>query len=109
MQTIAAKLNEMYDLAKEMRNPSAGTAAAMGLGKLFGLITDKAQIETAVTRRPARSPDAPVEMSLEAWMEMVHGGRAESADSTDSGTVSRVATATAATVFSSRRCLGGWS
>ena len=33
VQTIAAKLNEMYDLAKEMRNPSAGTAAAMGLAE----------------------------------------------------------------------------
>jgi hypothetical protein len=32
-----------------------------------------------------RSMPAPVEMSLEAWMKMVHGSRADGADSTDSG------------------------
>ena len=54
------------------------------MAKLFGLITDKAQIENAIISKPSRVPDAPTEMSLEAWMEMFHGGRAVSADSTDS-------------------------
>lgn len=45
-QTIATQLAEDRALAVSMGQASAAVSATMGLAKLFGLITDKQQVET---------------------------------------------------------------
>ncbi|MER8570639.1 terminase small subunit [Mesorhizobium sp. M1338] len=54
--------------AMAARQYSAAAGAILGKAKLLGLITDKAEIETAV-RRPMREPGAVRQMSLQEWEE----------------------------------------
>ena len=42
--TIATMLREDREFAREMETPSAAVTATMGLAKLYGLLTDKAEV-----------------------------------------------------------------
>jgi len=64
-QTITNMLMETYRAGLDLKQVGAAATAAMGLAKLHGLLVDKTE---DVTRRAARSPDAPVEIEVESWL-----------------------------------------
>ncbi len=70
IETIAAQLDEDRRLAYEQGQASAAVAASMSKAKLFGLITDRREIEGSL-RKPLREPLSQSElrrpMSLEEW------------------------------------------
>ena len=72
-ESIAAELEAAYWLAFNNRQAAACVAASMGKAKLFGLIVDRAEVEQTIKRKPVADPNAPVEMSLDAW-QMKYGG-----------------------------------
>jgi len=63
--TISEMLTEVYRAGLDLKQVGAAATAAMGLAKLHGLLVDKTE---DVTRRAARSPDAPVEIEVESWL-----------------------------------------
>lgn len=63
---LVAELDEMLELARATKNPSAGVTAIMGKAKLLGLVVDKAEVATTL-RKPMREPGDGSQMSLEAW------------------------------------------
>jgi hypothetical protein len=63
--TVTRMLEEVYEAAKRDKQHGAAATAAMGLAKLHGLLVDKTE---DVTRRAARSPNAPVEIEVEHWL-----------------------------------------
>jgi hypothetical protein len=63
--TVTRMLTEVYEAAKRDKQHGAAATAAMGLAKLHGLLVDKTE---DVTRRAARSPNAPVEIEVEHWL-----------------------------------------
>jgi len=74
MIVTASMVSEM--LATVFRNATldkqhgAAATAAMGLAKVHGLLVDKTE---DVTRRAARSPDAPIEIEVEHWLTEQQG------------------------------------
>jgi hypothetical protein len=64
-QTISDMLTEVYRAGLDLKQVGAAATAAMGLAKLHGLLVDKTE---DVTRRAARSPDAPLEIEVEHWL-----------------------------------------
>jgi len=65
VHTVTRMLGTVYDGATRDRQHGAAATAAMGIAKLHGLLVDKLE---DVTRRPARSPDAPLEIEVEHWL-----------------------------------------
>ena len=63
--TVTRMLEEVFEAAKRDKQHGAAATAAMGLAKLHGLLVDKTE---DVTRRAARSPNAPVEIEVEHWL-----------------------------------------
>jgi hypothetical protein len=63
--TVTRMLTEVFEEAKRDKQHGAAATAAMGLAKLHGLLVDKTE---DVTRRAARSPNAPVEIEVEHWL-----------------------------------------
>jgi hypothetical protein len=63
--TITEMLTEVFHAGLAMKQVGAAATAAMGLAKLHGLLVDKTE---DVTRRAARSPDAPLEIEVEHWL-----------------------------------------
>ena len=63
--TITDMLARTYDAATRDKQHGAAATAAMGLAKVHGLLVDKTE---DVTRRAARSPDAPIEIDVEHWL-----------------------------------------
>lgn len=65
VHSVTGMLAEVYDDARRYKQIGAAATAAMGIAKLHGLLVDKLE---DVTRRPARSPDAPLEIEVEHWL-----------------------------------------
>jgi hypothetical protein len=63
--TVTRMLATVFEAASRDRQHGAAATAAMGIAKLHGLLIDKLE---DVTRRPARSPDAPLEIEVEHWL-----------------------------------------
>jgi len=76
-QSIAAELDIAFQLAFDNRQAGACVAASMGKAKLFGLIVDRAEVEQTIKRKPVADPDAPAEMSLDAWQRKYGGNLLE--------------------------------
>lgn len=64
-QTVGSMLTDVFKNATKDKQHGAAATAAMGLAKLHGLLVDKTE---DVTRRAARSPDAPLEIDVESWL-----------------------------------------
>jgi len=58
-------LASVFENATKDKQHGAAATAAMGMAKLHGLLVDKTE---DVTRRAARSPDAPIEIDVEHWL-----------------------------------------
>ena len=65
VHSVTDMLATVFDAASRDRQHGAAATAAMGIAKLHGLLVDKLE---DVTRRPARSPDAPLEIEVEHWL-----------------------------------------
>jgi len=76
-ESIAAELDAAYRLAFANGQAGACVAASMGKARLFGLIVDRAEVEQTIRRKPVADPDAPAEMSLEAWQKKYGGSLSE--------------------------------
>ena len=63
--TVSVMLEEVAANATRDKQHGAAATAIMGLAKLHGLLVDKTE---DVTRRAARSPNAPVEIEVEHWL-----------------------------------------
>ena len=63
--SVTRMLATVFDAASRDKQHGAAATAAMGIAKLHGLLVDKLE---DVTRRPARSPDAPLEIEVEHWL-----------------------------------------
>ncbi len=63
--TISEMLATVFANATKDKQHGAAATAAMGLAKVHGLLVDKTE---DVTRRAARSPDAPIEIEVEHWL-----------------------------------------
>lgn len=65
---LIRQLDEMYLLARNIKQPSAGVGAVLAKGKLLGLITDR--VETDVNlRKPSREPTEEKRLTLDEWAE----------------------------------------
>src|SRR6187399_1973491 len=69
--SVTAMLAAAYEDAMQLGQPGAATNAAMGIAKLHGLLVDKFE---DVTRKPGRSPDVPVEIEVEHWVNEITKG-----------------------------------
>jgi hypothetical protein len=65
---LLLELDEMFKLAKRVKQPSAGVGVVVAKAKLLGLITDKVEIEGNL-RKPARRPTAETTMTMDEWKE----------------------------------------
>jgi hypothetical protein len=65
VQSVSALLVEAFADAKRYKQTGAQVSAAMGIAKLHGLLVDRIE---DVTRKPARHPDAPLEIEVEHWL-----------------------------------------
>jgi len=65
VHSVTDMLATVFDAASRDKQHGAAATAAMGIAKLHGLLVDKLE---DVTRRPARSPDAPLEIEVEHWL-----------------------------------------
>lgn len=69
IESIAWQLDEDRQLAFAQGQASAAVAASVAKAKLYGLVIDKAEVETAL-RKPMREPgEVRQQMSLEEWVE----------------------------------------
>ncbi|RWA80844.1 hypothetical protein [Mesorhizobium sp.] len=70
IESIARQLDEDRQLARELGQAGAAVNATMSKAKLYGLVTDRHEIESVV-RKPLREPErgAVRQMSLEEWEE----------------------------------------
>jgi hypothetical protein len=66
VDALLLELDEMYKLAKRVKQPSAGVGVVIAKAKLLGLMTDKLEIEGNL-RKPSRSPSEKTVMSVEEW------------------------------------------
>ena len=69
-QTVSNMLASVFENATKDKQHGAAATAAMGLAKVHGLLVDKTE---DVTRRAARSPDAPIEIEVEHWLTEQQG------------------------------------
>jgi len=65
VQSVSLMLADVYDDARRFKQIGAAATAAMGIAKLHGLLVDRVE---DITRRPARSPDAPLEIEIDSWL-----------------------------------------
>jgi hypothetical protein len=65
IETVTRMLADVYADGRRYKQIGAAATAAMGIAKLHGLLIDRTE---DVTRRPARSPDAPLEIEVEHWL-----------------------------------------
>ena len=63
---VTSMLERVYSSALHNENESAAHNAAFSLARLYGHVTDRAQLE--VVRKPSRDPEAPSEQSLSDWV-----------------------------------------
>jgi hypothetical protein len=63
--TVTNMLAQVYEGAYRDKQHGAAATAALGIAKLHGLLVDRTE---DVTRKPARSPDAPIEIEVEHWL-----------------------------------------
>ncbi|TIV47213.1 MAG: hypothetical protein E5V88_31585 [Mesorhizobium sp.] len=68
IESIARQLDEDRQLARELGQAGAAVNATMSKAKLYGLVTDRHEIESVV-RKPMREPGTVRQMSLEEWEE----------------------------------------
>lgn len=70
IESIARQLDEDRQLARELGQAGAAVNATMSKAKLYGLVTDRHEIE-GVVRKPLREPEpgAVRQMSLQEWEE----------------------------------------
>ncbi|WP_292572072.1 hypothetical protein [Mesorhizobium sp.] len=68
IETIARQLDEDRQLARELGQAGAAVNATMSKAKLYGLVTDRHEIESVI-RKPLREPErgAVRQMSLPEW------------------------------------------
>jgi phage terminase small subunit len=66
VDALLLELDEMFKLAKRVKQPSAGVGVVVAKAKLLGLITDKVEVEGNI-RKPARRPSEKTTMSVEEW------------------------------------------
>ncbi len=66
IETIARQLDEDRQLARELGQAGAAVNATMSKAKLYGLVTDRHEVETSL-RKPMREPGAVQQMSLQEW------------------------------------------
>lgn len=65
IQTVTQMLVDVYQDGRKYKQVGAAATAAMGIAKLHGLLVDRVE---DVTRKPARHPDAPLEIEVEHWL-----------------------------------------
>ncbi len=69
IETIAAQLDEDRALALRLGQASAAVQASVAKAKLFGLVVDRRELETHVTK-PMRTPGPhPSQMTIAEWQE----------------------------------------
>lgn len=68
LDVILRELQEFADLAKRIKQPSAGVGAVLAKAKLLGLVTDRIET-TTVVRKPAREQTDQTKMSLSDWQQ----------------------------------------
>jgi phage terminase small subunit len=66
-ESIAAELDAAYKLAFVNQQAAACVAASMGKAKLYGLITDKSQVEQML-HKPSRTASERRELTEEEWL-----------------------------------------
>lgn len=66
IESIARQLDEDRQLARELGQAAAAVNATMSKAKLYGLVTDRHEVES-VLRKPMREPGEVKQMSLEEW------------------------------------------
>lgn len=66
VDTLLEELQDMLNLARRVKQPSAGVGAILAKGKLLGLITDKVEFDGTI-RKPSREATDKKQMSLEEW------------------------------------------
>ena len=64
---VTNMLERVFSSAIHSEQLNAAHNAAFSLARLYGHVTDKAQVE--VLRKPSRDPDAPAEQSLSSWVD----------------------------------------
>ena len=67
VDSLTKKLEVLYGLAFANKQTGAAVAAVGLMAKIHGFITDRAQVEQTVTRKPSRDPGAPARMTPEEW------------------------------------------
>jgi len=65
---LLEELQLFANLARQIKQPSAGVGAVLAKAKLLGLITDKVEIGANV-RKPAKAPTDAKQMTLAEWHE----------------------------------------
>ena len=61
------KLERLYCIAVEDRQPGPGVKAVLAIARLLGL--DRQELHAEIICKPAFEPDVPREMSLEEWSQ----------------------------------------
>jgi hypothetical protein len=75
VDALLLELDEMFKLAKRVKQPSAGVGVVVAKAKLLGLMTDKLEIEGNL-RKPARQASEKTVMSVEEWQaKFAPGGK----------------------------------
>ena len=67
VETLARDLQAFVRLSKRVKHPAAGVGAVMALAKLYGLVSDKVEVQQTVVRKPMRTPGETGRMSMEEW------------------------------------------
>ena len=67
------KLERLYFIAVDDRQPGPGVKAVLAIARLLGL--DRQELHAEIIYKPAFEPDVPREMSLEEWSQR-YGGKA---------------------------------
>ncbi|MER9580480.1 hypothetical protein [Mesorhizobium sp. M0276] len=68
IESIARQLDDDRQLARELGQAAAAVNATMSKAKIYGLVTDRHEVES-VARKPMREPGAAPQMSLQEWEE----------------------------------------
>lgn len=77
VRSLTDDLIRLRALAETNKQTAAGVAAVGLIAKLHGLIVDRAEVEQTIKRKPVADPDAPAEMSLDAWQRKYGGNLME--------------------------------
>ena len=67
VDALAKDLRAFINLSRRVKHPAAGVGAVMALAKLYGLVSDKVEVQQTVVRKPMRTPSGSDRMSIEDW------------------------------------------